>query len=346
MARRRRRADPLRRRLELLGRARRVAGVELAVDLGRGQLGVERDDDQRRLVARQLLDVLAGAGHQRPLGVDHHRHVGAERASAGRAGSRSRRPATASRSAAAASLEPPAMPGGDRDPLGDRELAGPVISQSVAKRNSSSARNARFGPSTPGQITSSKSAGSSETSSARSVGWTTETSGCRPSARGRAHQQAEVDLAGRERGQGHRRSHRARHCAGESDSARASAGWPSASRASRVRSRMRLVGAGRERERAGERLAAVGEALLHERPQALGRRRAVALEADQHRVDVRDRREDAARDLADDAHVAGELGEHRRHTVGGRAGRARRSAPPPPSAPSRPTGRRSRARSS
>jgi len=46
----------------------------------------------------------------------------------------------------------------------------PVISQLVAKRNSSSARKARLGPSTPGQMTSSKSAGSSETSSARPVG--------------------------------------------------------------------------------------------------------------------------------------------------------------------------------
>ena len=70
-------------------------------------------------------------------------------------------------------------------------------------------------------------------------------------------------------------------------------------------------GAGRQRERARERLAAVGEAVLDERAQARRRRRAVAAQADEHGVDVRHRVEHAARDLA------------RRRARRTRAGRAR-----------------------
>ena len=70
----------------------------------------------------------------------------------------------------------------------------------------------------------------------------------------------------------------------------------------------------------GERLAAVGEAGADERPQLrLGRRRDPA-QADEDRVDVRHRVEDGARHGADHAHLARELGEHRRRAVGGAAG--------------------------
>ena len=59
-------------------------------------------------------------------------------------------------------------------------------SQPVASRKSCERAAARFGPSTPGQTTSSASpgAGSSVSSSASESAWTTETSGCSPSSRG------------------------------------------------------------------------------------------------------------------------------------------------------------------
>ena len=79
--------------------------------------------------------------------------------------------------------------------------------------------------------------------------------------------------------------------------------------------------AGAQRERARQRLAAVGEGGAHEGAD-LGRgRRAGALQDDEHGVDVGHRVEDGARDRAVHAHVARELGEHAGHAVGRRARR-------------------------
>ena len=115
----------------------------------------------------------------------------------------------------------------------------------------------------------------------------------------------------------HRRSHSARQSAGESDSARASAGWPSASSASRVRSRMPGSAFGASESERAERLAAVREAVLDERAQALraapgcggaGRRSTESTFGTGWKT--------LRGILRDDAHVARELGEHGRDAVG------------------------------
>ena len=139
--------------------------------------------------------------------------------------------------------------------------------------------------------------GSSVTSSARSVGWTTRDERVQAVGARRADEQAEVDLAGRERAQ-HSRSHSARQSAGESDSARASAGWPSASSASRVRSRMpgRAPGAS-ESERASA-LRRWAKPCWTSVRRLCGGAGPWRLQADEHGVDVRHRVEDVARDLA------------------------------------------------
>jgi hypothetical protein len=82
-----------------------------------------------------------------------------------------------------------------------------------------------------------------------------------------------------------------------------------------------------ERERPGERLAAVREAALDQRPQRGLRRGAPAGQAHQHGVDVRHRVEDGTGHGPQDLDVAGELGEHARHAVRGAAGRGRESLP-------------------
>ena len=111
--------------------------------------------------------------------------------------------------------------------------------------------------------------------------------------------------------------------AGASRSARASAGQPHAlERAARGGPDV-LRRAWRQRQRAGQRLAPVGEAGVHERHE-LGRRRGCrAPQQDERRVDVRDRMEDGARHLAQEAHLTGELGEHGGRAVAAPAGRRR-----------------------
>ena len=291
----------------------------------------------RGAVARQRLDVLARAGHQRAGAGQHHRDVGAEAHRRGRAGSRARRPAEASRSAAAALLEPPAIPAAIGIRLAIVSRCGGA-SQPVAARNSlQRAQREVLAGRRPGRSTSSRSpAGSSVTSSASRVGWTSETSGCRPSAPRRADQQAEVDLAGasvlstaaptarataaaRATRRGRRRGGRApralRVCArgcpasafGASESERASAlrrcakpCWTSL---------RRLSG---------------GAGLWRLRPTSTESTFGIGME-------------DAARDLLDDADVARELGEHRRDAVGATCSGRPRSAGRPPSAPSPPS---------
>ena len=110
-----------------------------------------------------------------------------------------------------------------------------------------------------------------------------------------------------------------------------------APRARRAHGRGR-ASAPRQRERA-RRAPCAGARTPAARARAAAgvRRRAAALEHDEHGVDVRHGMEDAARDRAQHAHVARELGDHGRHAVGRRPGRRPRGARRPPSAPSPPS---------
>ena len=235
--------------------------------------------------------------------------------------------------------------GGDRDALGDAQRAGAARPSRSPRGRRRSAAAARFGPSTPGQLDRRRrrlrGAGSSHSSSASERGCTRDTSACRPSSRGAAEVEAEVDLAGGERGQRHAAScsARAAKSAGASRSARASGGKPSvdqrgagalpdAGRARRARARAtRPAPCAGGRRRRGRASRTAG-----------GAARAVAVEADEHRVDVRDREEDGARDRAGDADVAGQLGEHRGQAVGRRRRARRRAARRPRAGPWPPSG--------
>ena len=103
----------------------------------------------------------------------------------------------ASRSAAAASLDPPAMPAaiGIRLVISIRS-GGP--SQPVAARNSASARAARFSPSTPGQTTTSSPSPPLERQLVREVdGLDDRDQRVQAVGARRADEQAQVDLARR-----------------------------------------------------------------------------------------------------------------------------------------------------
>ena len=172
-----------------------VVRVELPVDLARAERGVERHHDQRRLGPRQRLHELARPGHQRPLPAQHHGHVGAElhRHVVGH-----RDPAHLEmiRSAAAASLDPPAMPAaiGIRLVISIRS-GGP--SHPVAARNSAApaARGSRPPPRADDLVKPSAPGRGSARRPGRSAG-RARRAGQAVGARG-ADEQAEVDLAGR-----------------------------------------------------------------------------------------------------------------------------------------------------
>ena len=275
--------------------------VERAVDLAGAELGVERDDDQRR---RRR----PGSGSTcSPAPVisarvprQHHRDVGAEAHRAARAGSRRPEAGRGEPQRGGGVARAAGHPGRDRDPLGDRQRAAAARPSRSRRGTRASARSGevlaldaradhacraspRRSPASPRRRAAS--------------GWTSETSGCSPSARGaptsrqrltlpgasvlstaaptaRASRRARATRRGRRRGGRAPRAPRgcARGCpaprSGASESERASAlrrwakpCWTSVRRLCR-------------------------------------RRRAVAAQADEHGVDVRDRVEDAARDLA------------------------------------------------
>ena len=325
-------------------RAGEAEAVGLAVDVGRRERGVDGEDEHaERRGLGQAVDVLAGAGHQHAAGAD----CGWGRRRRAAAPSSSRAPGTPAACAASRSVGrgvggAAAHAGGDRDALVDRQpLRRRVPAGRLAERARARAP-ARLGPSTPGQTTSSAcaGAGSSVSSSASESGWTTETSGCSPSSRGRADVEAEVDLAGARaqrraliraascvqrapllRG---RASRRARRRAGRCASSAARARVAVASPAQRERARRAPCAGARSR-------------LLDERAQRRRRRgaatrcRPTSTESTfGHRV------EHVPRDRAQHAHLARELGEHRRHPVGGRAGLRREPLADLASAPSRP----------
>ena len=108
------------------------------------------------------------------------------------------------------------------------------------------------------------------------------------------------------------------------------------SRAPRVASRMSSGAPGVSASEPGEGLAAVREAGVDERHQLLRRRGAAAAQHHERGVHVRLRVEHGAGHLAENAHLAGELGEHRGGAVGLAPQAPRRAAPPPRAAPWRP----------
>ena len=130
---------------------------------------------------------------------------------------------------------------------------------------------------------------------------------------------------------------------GDRRSARTSGGWPSSASAAGRGRGCRRGAPGGERERAGERLAAVGERGRDELAQIGLGRRPRALQPDEHRVDVRHRREHRAR------HAAAGPARRRRAGRAPTAGRTRscrarrRTARRPPSGPCRPSAARRRA---
>ena len=331
-----------RRRADGLGQPRqlgRVAGQALAVGL--------REDRRRRerRGAAQDQDAegrrLGGGSRRSPAPVATYR---AGRTCAGTsapspaATSRSRASSAmpdaraARRSAAAASADPPAMPAatGMRFSITSR-IGG--ARQPVRSRKARSAAAARLSPSTPGQTTSSpatpKCAGSRRTRSASVTGWKTVTSSWRPSL-GRLGPRIKLRLSfagafAQRRGghgiaptRGPTASASAASSGGASRSARASGGWPSAEP---VRAASRTPGRAPARgQRAGQRLAPVREGGLDDRTDLRRGRGPGAAQDDEHRVDIRHGMEDGACDRPVHAHLAGQLREHRRHTVGGAAG--------------------------
>ena len=216
---------------------------------------------------------------------------------------------------AAASEEPPPIPAatGIRLSIVSR-CGGP--SQPVCSRNSSSARPARFGPSTPGQMTSSRSAGSSVSSSASESAWTTETSGCSPSSRGVPTKRQRLTLAGARAWRVIAAPRTARAIAPARGSPPARRRGGRATRARRARASRSIPASASEPGSAFLRCAK--PALTSARSSGSGGG-ADALQPDQHRVDVRDRVEHAPRHRAQDAHLARQLGEHGRRAVGGAA---------------------------
>ena len=261
------------------GARRRAELVERAVDGGRRERvrrrGGSRGDGSR---PGSGAHALARAGHQRAAGLDLRGDVAAERPRRSAAAARGRRtPAAwaASRSTAAASPEPPPMPAATGTRLAIVMRCGGA-SQPVASRKRASAVSARFGPSTPGQTTSSRSRRLhrqlvGERHRLHDRHQRVQAVGAR-----RADVERQVDLAGREAAQPHRsRCVAARATrSGASASARAFVGQPMLRAAPRAARRGRRPPSD---TRARERLAAVGEALLDERAQlraaALGRAR-------------------------------------------------------------------------
>ena len=225
---------------------------------------------------------------------------------------------------------------GDRDALVDRH---PQARRPPARsRNARSAAPARFGPSTPGQTTSSRPGAARRHLVAQVERLHERHELVTAVLARRAEEQAEVDLrrararsarpsASAARGtppaRGARRGRRPGGRAAAS-AARARSRTPAPPRARAPASAAAPCGGGRTRADDARAASGAGAA-------------AGALQHDEHAVDVGHREEDRARHRAQHAHVAGELREHRRHAVGGAAGRRRRTARRPPSGPSRPT---------
>ena len=303
-------------------RAGEAEAVGLAVDGGGRELGVDREDQhaERRRSGRRSTCSPAPVISTRP-GREQAGDVGAEpRAELGaaRAG-----PAAwaASRSAAAASEEPPPIPAATGIRLSIVSRCGGAVPAGRARGRAASARPARLGPSTPGQMTSSASpgAGSSVSSSASESAWTTETSGCSPSSRGVPTKRQRLTLPGARANSliaGSPRTARAIPPAPRL-SARASAGRPSASSAARGRGRGPSPPA--RASPAAPSSGARSRRCTSARSSGSGGG-ADPPQADQHGVDVRDRVEDAPRHRAQHAHLARQLGEHGRRAVGRAAG--------------------------
>ena len=280
---------------------------------------------ERRRRRAACSSALPGAGRQRraPGGPGPaRRRRGPRRARAARSLGDARG-AAARRSAAAASAEPPAIPAATGIRLSIVER-GRGRAQPVRARGSARARRARgWGRRRPAQTTSSRRRRLERHVVAQASDCITETSSWRPSARVGPRNRQRLILAGAgaqltagaPRGRGTppgRAARRARRL-----------GWPSATSAARGPVAHRRRHAGRQRQRARQRLAAVGERALDDAAQrrAVGARRRGARGTTSTRVDVGHRVEDRARHRAEHPHVAGQLREHRRDAVGAAAGR-------------------------
>ncbi len=283
------------RRLEVVDGGRRLAAAQAVGRVGellrrsaagrarrtrdrrrRCESGASSGHDDERVAAgrRQRLHVLAGAGDQCAGPGAAARARRRRGASAARRGSARPESAAASRRAAAASAEPPPMPAAtgtllddgqacearrpSRWPRGTRRALG----RRGSRRRRPGRRRHRRPAAPPGARRRARRPASDRL----------ERRDERVQAVGprRADEQAEVDLAGRAGAQ-HRRSLSVAPLGRRQRSARASAGWPIASSAARVRSRTAGPAPGASASERGERLAAVGEAALDERAQAPGR---------------------------------------------------------------------------
>ncbi len=308
-------------RRELGLRAPDAERVELGVDRRRRQRLGGREDHQRERLAPERADALARPGHQRAAGRDLRRDVAAEPGgelqqqpvpdAARGVGGEPQRGGRVARAAAHA--------GGDRDALGDREALGRRV---PARRLPEGGERApgEVGPVDPraDDLVGGRAGGRGLERQLVGQRDRLDDGHERVHAVGarRADEQAEVDLAGREAGEaGHARSLSCscRHSSGgQRLGARVGGLADRLQRGAQVLARR----AAAQRHRAGERLAPVGEALRDERAQLGLRRRMAAIEAHEDGIDVGHGKEHVPRHRADHLHVARELREHGRHSVG------------------------------
>ena len=127
---------------------------------------------------RQRLDQLAGAADQRQRRPQLRGHVGAEAGGDPVQVVDLARGEPQDRGGVAAAAP---QPGRDRHPLLDLDPQRTFAP--AASRSAASALAARFSPSTPGQMTSSRSASETSIRSASASGSNSEQSSCRPSPR-------------------------------------------------------------------------------------------------------------------------------------------------------------------
>src|SRR4051794_14739469 len=238
--------------------------------------------------------------------------------------------AFAARRTAAASALPPPSPAatGIRFSIVARNGGRP----GTVARSASIATPARLGPLTPAQITSSEGATSTVTSSASSSEANREHSSCSPSARRGPTCRTRFTLAGavsrttgspaRQRGQDGREL-------GElvrGEALGAEVGGVAQALELRAGALADSIGrAGGQRQRPGERLAAVRERGVYDRDDVRSGRRPGAAQHRERRLDVRHGMEDRPRDAPLAPHPAGKLREDGRCAVRLRAGRGGQS---------------------
>ena len=307
----------------------RPSRVGLAEDRRRSRAASSLRERRARRTARRggssSLELLARAGAEQAARADLARHVGAEAERElvqQRVVAQARR--AARRAAARRRRRPSRRPSRRRPGCACRSPAAPAGRPSRSRRGSRAGRAAaRFGALDAGAddlVARPRRPARASRCRASSSGSKTVTSSCRPScARVGPTSRQRLIFAGAVLGHRRSASARARNCSGVRRSARTSAGRPE-----RLQRRAHAVAVGLhgERERPGERLAAVGERALDDACAGTGRgpRRSARARRARCRRSAPGGRPCATRRAATRT-SAGELREHRRDAVGAAAGR-------------------------